>query len=157
MALSDGQIIAALSSVNTAEISVSTLALSRAVSSAVRNHAESMVTVHNTAQERQAALATTLNLTLDPSPLSNQLTEDATLTMTQLSEASDDEFDAVYLRSQVEAHMKVLMLISEQLLPSAKDDKLRTELMQTRDEVATHLDAARNASGTLADTDAGTP
>jgi putative membrane protein len=158
MSLNDGQIVAVLSAVNSSEISSGTLALDRAVSPAVKDFAQSMVTVHNTAQSRQAALATSLNLMVEQSPLSIQIAEDAAGLMTQLSMASDAEFDVAYLRSQVEAHMKVLMLINEQLLPAVQDEMLRAELMLTRDEVGTHHEAARTASATLADdADAGTP
>lgn len=157
MTLSDGQIVAVLGAVNSAEISAATLATTRAVASGVRNHAESMVATHNTAQERQATLAMSLNLSIDPSPLSTQLGDEAKTLMSELDAASDAEFDVLYLRSEIDGHMKVLMIIGEHLMPSVQNDELRAELMLTRMEVATHLDAARNASMALEDTDAGTP
>jgi|GEM_PF-6642368 len=73
--------------------------------------------------------------------------------MSELDAADAAEFDALYLRSQVDGHMKVLMLISERLLPSVKADELRDELMLARMEVATHLEGARNASTSLEDTE----
>jgi len=157
MSLSDGQIVAVLAAVNASEISQGTTAMTRAVSEGVRNFAESMVTVHNTAQARQTELAMSLGLASEVSPLSTQLGEDAKTVMAQLTAASDAEFDALYLRTQVDSHMKVLMLIGEHLLPSVTSDELRAELMLTRMEVATHLEGARNASTPLEDTDAGTP
>jgi putative membrane protein len=116
-----------------------------------------MVTVHNTAQERQTRLAMSLDLKSEVSPLSTQLGEDAKSLMSELEAAGAAEFDALYLRSQVDGHMKVLMLINERLLPSVMADELRDELMLARMEVATHLEGARNASTSLDDTDAGTP
>lgn len=157
VSLNDAQIVAVLGAVNSGEISSGTLAVERAVSSAVRNYAESMVTVHKTAQERQSLLAMELMLTQEPSPLSMQLADDASSLMDQLSAASEAEFDALYLRSQVDNHMKVLMLIEERLLPSVTNEMLRTEIMQTRTEVAAHHEGARNATSTLDDTDAGVP
>ena len=157
MSLSDGQIVAVLAAVNASEISQGTTAMTRAVSEGVRNFAESMVTVHNTAQARQTDLAMSLGLMSEVSPLSMQLGEEAKSLMAQLTAASDAEFDALYLRTQVDSHMKVLMLIGEHLLPSVTSDELRAELMLTRMEVATHLEGARNASTPLEDTDAGTP
>jgi putative membrane protein len=154
--LSDGQIVAVLAAVNATEVSLGTLAMSRGVAPGVRNFGESMVTVHNTAQERQTRLAMSLDLKSEVSPLSTQLGEDAKSLMSELEAAGAADFDAAYLRSQVDGHMKVLMLISERLIPSVMANSLRDELMLVRMEVATHLEGARNASTSLEDTDAGT-
>ncbi|HTU59421.1 MAG TPA: DUF4142 domain-containing protein [Polyangiales bacterium] len=156
VSLSDGQIVAVLAAVNASEISMGTLAMTRGVEPGVRNHGESMATVHNTAQERQNKLAMSLDLKSEVSPLSTQLGDDAKNLMAELEAADAAEFDALYLRSQVDGHMKVLMLLSERLIPSVMAEELRTELMLVRMEVATHLEGARNASTALEDTDAGT-
>lgn len=155
--LSDAQIAAVLSAVNTAETGAGTFALTRATTPAAREYAESMVEMHNTAKERQTALFNTLDLTLEPSELSVQLTDDATATMTQLMSLTDTEFDAAYLKSQADAHMKVLMIIDEHLLPNVVADTLRAELVLTRTTVAAHLDAARLALQPVQEEDAGVP
>jgi putative membrane protein len=156
MTLTDAQIAAVLSAVNTAETGAGTFALTRATTPAAREYAQSMVEMHTTAQARQTALFTTLNLTVTPSPLSAQLTDQSTATLTQLMSLSDTEFDAAYLRSQADAHTQVLMIIDAQLLPNVVADTLRAELVLTRTTVASHLDAARLAiSSVQGDTDAG--
>jgi putative membrane protein len=157
MDLSDAQIAAVLSAVNTAETGAGTFALTRATTPAAREYAESMVEMHNTAKERQTALFNALDLTLEPSTLSTQLTDDSTATMTQLMSLTDTEFDAAYLKSQADAHMKVLMIIDEQLLPNVVADTLRAELVLTRTTVAAHLDAARLALQPVQEDDAGVP
>ena len=157
MRLNDAQIAAVLSAVNTAETGVGMYAVTRATTPAVRAFAQSMVEMHNTSKERQTALFNTLMLTLETSNLSAQLTDTSTATMTQLMSVVGTEFDAAYVRSQVDAHTQVLMIIDEQLLPNVTADALRSELVLTRTQVATHIDAARTALQTLEaeDTDAG--
>lgn len=155
--LSDGQIVAILAAVNATEVSLGTLAVSRAVAPAVRNFGASMIAAHNAAQERQTRLAMSLDLTADENELSMQLAKDAESLTEELTAADAAEFDALYLRSQVDGHMKVLMLIGDRLMPSVQSEELRDELMLARMEVATHLEGARNASTALEDTDAGMP
>jgi putative membrane protein len=156
LSLTDAQIAAVLSSVNTAETGAGTFALTRATTPAAREFAQSMVEMHTTAQARQTALFTTLDITVTPSTLSTQLTDESTATMAQLMSLTDTEFDAAYLRSQADAHMEVLMIIDQQLLPNVVADALRAELVLTRTTVAAHLDAARLAAASVQeDTDAG--
>ena len=54
--MTDGQVAAVLTAVNTAETGAGTFALTRAVTPAARAFAQSMVEMHSSAQERQAAI-----------------------------------------------------------------------------------------------------
>jgi putative membrane protein len=113
-----------------------------------------MIAAHNTAQQRQTAIVNALGLTASPSPLSEQLSDNATQTQLQLQNASATEFDVLYIRSQVDMHLQVLQAIDEQLLPNVSAETLRAELVLTRTDVAAHLESARALLATFDGTDA---
>lgn len=157
--LDDGQIAEIANVVNTGEVALGTLALNRATLPAAREYAQSMITLHTAAQDRQAALLSTLGVTPTPSSLSERLTEDATAIRATLESADDASFDLLYIRSQVDLHARVLATIDEQLVPNVTAEELRAELVLTRAEVATHLEEAQTILATLevGDADAGVP
>jgi predicted outer membrane protein len=140
--LNDGQIAEITSVVNSAEISLGTLALNRAQLPATQDYARSMITMHTAAQERQTALVGASGLTPSPSAISAQLTDDVVLVRDQLESATVAELDVLYLRSQVALHSTVLETYDEQLLPNVTSDQLRAELVVARVEVAAHLEEA---------------
>jgi predicted outer membrane protein len=146
--------------VNTGEIALGMLALSRAQLPATRDYAQSMVSMHQSAQERQAALVAAIGVTPSPSSISSQLTDDAVRVRSQLESAADAEVDVLYIRSQVELHANVLETIDEQLLPNVSADMLREELVVARVMVAAHLETAQALLVTLEGvdgSDAGVP
>lgn len=157
--LTDGQIVNFASTANAGEISLAMVALNRAQIPAVRDYAQTMISGHNTAQARQTALATSLQLTATTSPLSEQLSENAAQVLKQLQNASVTDFDILYVQSQIDVHTQVLQALNDQLLPSVSADALQAELLVTRTEVQAHLETARALLVTLEtlDTDAGVP
>jgi putative membrane protein len=156
--LSDAQIAAVTSAANTGEISLAMLALTRAQLPATRAFAQMMSDMHGAAQTRQNAVLDVLDLTVAANPVSMQLERDAMQVMTQLNTAAPNQFDLLYIRSQVEIHTKVLSIIDGQLLVSVDAPALRADLVLTRTEVAAHLAAAQVLLDQLEDlTDAGVP
>jgi putative membrane protein len=158
MTLSDAQIAAVTTAANTGEISLAMLALTRAQLPATRSFAQMMIDMHSAAQTRQNAVLDVLDLMIAANPVSMQLERDAMQVTTQLNTAAPNQFDLLYIRSQVEIHTKVLSIIDDQLLPSVSAPALRADLVLTRTEVAAHLAAARVLLDQLEDlTDAGVP
>ncbi|HTU57718.1 MAG TPA: DUF4142 domain-containing protein [Polyangiales bacterium] len=157
--LNDGQIAEITSVVNTGEISLNTLAATRAIVPAAQDYAQAMVAMHTTAQERQTALVNSLGITASSSALSARLTEDVARIRTTLESAEALDFDLLYIRTQVDLHARVLLTIDEQLLPNVTAEQLRAELVVARAEVAMHLQEAQTILATLevGDTDAGVP
>jgi len=156
--LSDAQIAAVTSAANTGEISLAMLALTRAQLPATRSFAQMMSDMHSAAQTRQNAVFDVLDLTIAANPVSMQLERDAMQVTTQLNSAAPNQFDLLYIRSQVDIHTKVLSIIDDQLLVSVSAPALRAELTLTRTEVAAHLAAAQVLLDQLEDlTDAGVP
>ncbi|MET0389649.1 MAG: DUF4142 domain-containing protein [Polyangiales bacterium] len=141
-ALTAPQIAAITSTVNKGEISMGELALERSRDAPVREYAQMMIDMHTAAESRQLALLQQLAVTPAENPVSVQLQRDADVMASDLQDASDADFDTAYVEGQRDVHAKVLTLVDEQLIPSAREATLRDELTKTRGEVQQHLDLA---------------
>jgi predicted outer membrane protein len=61
-----------------------------------------------------------------------------------LQAASDEEFDEIFLRGQIDAHQMTLSLIEDTMLPSAQAQQMKDELTMMRSTVMMHLDQVRD-------------
>jgi putative membrane protein len=129
--------------VNTAEIDQAKLAQRRAKAPAVKRFADMMVNHHNQALREQAKLVKKLSLTPADSGTAATLRADGQKTLETLKSADAADFDAAYLKSQVDGHQKVLDLLDTQLLPSAKTPEVADALRKGRAAVAEHLSEAQ--------------
>jgi putative membrane protein len=141
--LSDAQIAAVTTAVNSGEIQLGTIALSRGRLANVRAFAQEMITMHGAAQDRATALLQSLNITPVENNLSTQLEQEAQRVGVMLQNANAAGFDLAYVQSQVDLHTRVLALIDDTLLPSATAAALRTDLALVRGDVQRHLTEAQ--------------
>ena len=58
-----------------------------------------------------------------------------------------NDFEGAYLDAMIQGHTEVLKMIDDQLLPSAKDAALQAHLKTTRNDVAQHLEKAKQLKG----------
>jgi predicted outer membrane protein len=154
--LSPAQVVGVAAALNTGEIEAGTLAQGKAVSTAAKDYASMMVTMHTAAQQRQAALG------VAPAPSPEQMTV-TTMAATALQNLqtlpAGPSFDTAYLESQVLMHTNARNLIDNLLLPNAANaPALRDELTRTRGEVVAHLTQAMAllGDGGVSGADAGT-
>jgi putative membrane protein len=154
--LTDPEIASVALTANMGEIEQGDIAETKAQNPAVVALATMLVDMHTAAEQRENALATTLSITPQDNAISSQLRSASSSIVMQLNSASTGDFDAVYVRAQVQVHEQVLDTIDNVLLPDVTNAMLRAELMTTRGEVESHLTAARALAATLdIDTDAG--
>ncbi len=139
--LSDNQIIKILSTANNGEIMQANAALPKLKMAQVRQYAQMMIREHSANEQKGQALATRLMLTPQTSEISKLLQRDSDKIVDKLNRSSSD-IDKDYMKSQVEVHRKVLMVIDKKLIPNAKNSDLKNMLVQTRTAVATHLKMA---------------
>lgn len=142
-ALTEAQMAKLSELVNTAEVDQGKLAQRRAKAPAVKRFAEMMVNHHNLALREQVKLVKKLNLSPADSATAATLRADGQKTLETLKSANAADFDAAYLKSQVDGHQKVLDLLDTQLLPSAKTPEVADALRKGRAAVETHLSEAR--------------
>jgi putative membrane protein len=148
-ALTDGQILKALSTANGGEVMAAQVAKPLLQNGAASNYAQMMIDEHGAANEQTLALVATKHLAPAPSDVSKSLEADAAALLTLLSKTPLAAFDKVYIDSQVAAHGEVLSLIDSRLLPDASDADIKALLSTLRTSVAAHLSAAQTISATL--------
>jgi len=154
--LSDAQIASVLLTADDGEVQQNTLAASKAIAPAARAFAQDLVNMHRAAASRLTTLLTTLNLNAQGNTVTDSLRKDSERIVAKLQDEPSVTFDMAYLQSQIDVHIKVLNLIDQTLLPSAKNEQLRNEIAVVRGEVALHLARARMLAETLnLDVDAG--
>lgn len=150
LAISDADIGQIITTANQGEIDQANAALAKASSADVRAFAQMMVTDHTNALTNAANLLTSRNITPNTSnDLSAQLQNGSHETISALNTYSGASFDRQYIDSQVNLHQWLLSELDNQLIPSARDRRLRDLLETMRTSVAMHLDRARQIQGTL--------
>ena len=144
--LNDSQVARITNDANSAEVEQGKLARSKAKDPRVKKFAERMVKHHTEAKDKQAKL----NLQTASSDMAMKLEQDADKTLSDLKANSDASFDAEYMADQVKEHQQVLDSIDRDLLPSAKNDDLKSYLKDIRSTVESHLKDARDIQTKLA-------
>lgn len=139
------------------EIESSELALDRSENENVQAFAEQMVQDHEAVAERLAArLDERDDELMDPDTAGLDVKHAEMLT--QLQEASDEEFDSLYLQMQLQAHEEAVALF-EGFAESGNDQDLQRFAEETLPSLQGHLEMVRDlasASGADAsDADAG--
>jgi putative membrane protein len=152
-ALSDGQILNVLGIVDSGEIDQAKLAQQRSKNSRVKDFAGKMIEHHSESKDKAEELAEEANLSREDSAPAGELRTGAKQVMqTLLAEQQGAVFDRLYVDSQVDQHAKVLDLIEQRLIPSASNDKLRNQLVETRTMVTNHLSDARELQNEISTT-----
>ncbi len=137
---SDEDIAAVIEAINKSEVDAGQLARSKAQSADVKSFAAMMVGDHTTALQQETALMSKEHLTPNPSSSTCQsLTTDAQQEASALQQKSGPDFDRAYMDAMVQGHQKVLGMLDDTLIPSAKDAQLKAHLMSLRSHVEMHL------------------
>lgn len=148
-ALTDEAVLHAARTASIGEVEQAEVALLRADDPLVVDFAELMVAEHSSAIALAQSLADSEDLTPEQNPISRMLQADSARIILELEAANDEEFDRVYMESQVTAHEEVLILLDDTLIPQADNAALETYLMSTRTHVSEHLESAESIVETL--------
>jgi putative membrane protein len=148
--LRDGQILKVVDLANTGEVQQAQLAKSKATNPQVKQFAAMMIKDHSQANQKAMKLAKAAGVTEEESPAAAKLELKASQTMDTLKAVGPSGFDAAYMSAQVEQHQAVLDMLSNTLVPSATNPKLKTELEATRTVVQRHLGHAMQIQETIA-------
>jgi putative membrane protein len=148
-ALDDPEILHVALTANQGEVAEGQVAVTRASSTKVQAFAEMMVNDHSEAVDDVMALSESSGIGLRSNPTSDALATDADATVEALTAVSDDDFDAVYMQSQVATHEQVLTLLRSTLIAQADDDDLRALLSKMESTVEEHLSEAKDVKDAL--------
>lgn len=147
--LTDEQVLEVTHVANQGEIAQGKLAQQKAKDPRVKKFASMMVKDHGDADAKGAALAKKNQWSMTESPISTTLKSEGDTATQELKGLSGAEFDRAYVDAQVQAHRSVLDAIDRDLLPSARNEDVRTMLQTVRAKVAGHLDEAKRLSAAL--------
>ncbi|MGZ6479633.1 MAG: DUF4142 domain-containing protein [Bdellovibrionales bacterium] len=145
----DGQIAKVLTTINDGEIDAAKMELKNGKNPDARSFAQTMIDEHKRNLKDTKELAKKNSLDPKSSDLSKSLETDANSNNNDLKKADKAAFDQAYLKEQIKMHESALQVIDGQLLPKVENPNLRKHLEETRKEVATHLDRAKEIQSKL--------
>jgi putative membrane protein len=146
--LTEGQSLQILDTVDSGEIAQGQLAVTKASAQSVRDFANDMIEQHSRAKQEGAQYAQQNNITPAPSKLSNKLENHGADVLHKLQTQEGADFDAAYMKAQVEQHQEVLKKLDNRLIPSASA-RARTHLETAREMVHHHLVKAKEIQASL--------
>ncbi|RZA17991.1 MAG: DUF4142 domain-containing protein [Proteobacteria bacterium] len=147
--LTDDQIHGVVSVANQGEIDVAKIALKQGKDKSVKDFANMMVKEHGKVKKDLMGLAKTAKIKNGDSPTKQTFEEAGQASMTRLKALKAVEFDKAYAEDQVKAHQDLLNTLDTELIPSAKNEKLKALLEKIKPSVAAHLDQAKAISQKL--------
>src|SRR3954471_17827837 len=110
------------------DIAAGKQALARSHNKAVRQFAEEMVRDHQAVNDKALALVKKLHVTPEANPTSASLTKQADATLAKLGHLHGRAFDRAYADNEVAFHKTVNGALESTLIPSAKNDQLKSLL-----------------------------
>lgn len=110
------------------DIAAARQALARSHNKTVRSFAREMVRDHQAVNNKALALVKKLHVTPEANATSSALSRDATATRARLSRLRGHAFDRAYLANEVSYHKTVNSALKSTLIPSAKNEQLKSLL-----------------------------
>ncbi|MGQ0563338.1 MAG: DUF4142 domain-containing protein [Gemmatimonadota bacterium] len=148
----DPEIAHILQTSNAIALRRATLAQKNPHDAAVRSLADSISAQHSALNTNTIRLLHAINLV----PVNNQhsriMDSDADAAQRELGAQSGREFDRTYVDHVVTFHQRMLDLLDDVLLPTARNPQLRDELQRSRALIARHLERARELQQSYVDT-----
>ena len=140
--LTDAQISKVLITINEGEIDAAKIAEDKAQTAPVKDFAKMMINDHKKNEADTKKIGKKMKGD-DDSDLAKTLKEDAKNSNKDLKKNDKKAIDNAYLAQQVTMHEKALAVLNDNLIPSAKDENLKSHLQQTSAAVTKHLEHAK--------------
>lgn len=147
-ALSEGQQLQVLSTLDALEIEQGHAAVTKAHTPAVRAFAAASVEAHGKAREERAQWATLRDSPLTESALSRALSTRGRTTLQALLGADADSFDRLYIATQLAQQQNTLQLLDAQLLPAAQG-RARSPVLEAGELARRQLSLAQQVNAAL--------
>jgi putative membrane protein len=141
--LSDSEIVHVADVVNNGEVEQAQIAKTKAKNPKVKQFAARMLTDHRKAEQTDAKVVEREGIIPEESATATEIAGQSTAALEALRTAEPGpNFDRLYIERQVAQHEKVLDLLDKQLIPSAANGKVESELEKTRGMATRHLTQA---------------
>ena len=144
----DANIFALLDEANMGDSAAGALASTKGTSSALRDFGRRMARDHHTLRVQGEALAKRMKITPIP-PDEDNLIADAQKNLDNLNAtAKGKDFDKAYIDSEVEAHKRVLELVTR-AMEEAESTELKNLIQKAAPVIRDHLDLAQSIQTSL--------
>ncbi|RDJ97670.1 DUF4142 domain-containing protein [Cupriavidus lacunae] len=147
--VNDAQIASIVVTANQVDINAGKLAKSKASAKDVKAFAQQMITDHTGVNKSATALVKKLKVKPEDNPTSASLKSDGDKNLSKLKGLKGAEFDNAYIDNEVVYHQAVLDAIDKTLIPSAKNDELKSLLVKVRPALVAHLEHAKQIQSSL--------
>lgn len=147
-ALSDGQILQVVKTLNDAEIKQANEAIDESKSADIKALAEMIKADHEAANDQIDGLLKG-DLDLDDSALNKTLAKENEATHERLQDLDGAQYDCAYVQQQVAEHQSAIDLSKTQLSVNAKDPAIKTFLTGLAPKLQHHQEMAQASLGKL--------
>lgn len=137
--IDDQQVVEIILAIDRTEMTEANEAPNNDASQSVRLYAKYLSRQHRRNLERTLSLSKELGLEPKESPLSSKITLQGIESLKTLSELSGKAFDTAFVNITVKDHQGVIEIIDTQLLPGAKNPKLKMLVKKFRAMIEDHL------------------
>jgi putative membrane protein len=152
VAVNESDALGMVIAVDEHEVAAAKQARSKNVSAPVMAYADMMIKEHTANMEKARGLEDGANVQVGTGPQVASLRTNSETARNRLGAMAGQDYERAYVEEMVNGHQRTLTMLESQLIPAAQNDAVRTFLMQTRDAVAKHLEAARQLQTQLGGT-----
>jgi putative membrane protein len=143
----DAEVLAFVNAVNVNEILAAAAAQKKKISGPVMDYAKMLHTEHGANMAKTNQLGLSISVTPSITKAVDGVMKKGAGELATLIPMDGKDFEAGYLDAMIKGHTEVLAMIDNQLMKTAKNDKLKAHLTETRGHVAMHLDQAKKLKG----------
>lgn len=143
----DAEVLAFVNAVNVNEILAAAEAQKKKISGPVMDYAKMLQTEHGANMAKTNALGLSINVTPSITKAVDAEIKKGAGGLAMLVPMDGKDFESAYLDAMIKGHTDVLAMIDNQLMKTAKNDKLKSHLTETRGHVAMHLEQAKKLKG----------
>jgi putative membrane protein len=147
---SDAEILAVVNAVDRHEIAAAAVALKKDMKPEAKAFAKMLRKEHDANQSKTKKLGKRLDIKPASSATSDSLVAKGAREMADLTVKTGQEFEKAYIDAMVQGHDEALQMLDTQLIPSAKNDAVKTHLGEVRGHIASHLEQAKRLQGAQA-------
>lgn len=135
--------LATVAAVDRSEILISILALNKKSGSDVNDFAKMMVDQHGSNLTQIMEMANNSRISALKSSAAEKIKINGNKEMLKLAGLQDEQFDKAYVDAMVNGHQAALDMIDKQLMKTAKSEKVKLFLTNTKNAVIQHLNDAK--------------
>jgi putative membrane protein len=145
----DPQIAHIVVTANQVDIDAGKLAKGKTKNKEVKAFAQQMITDHTAVNKQATELAGKLKVKPEANPTSESLKTGGDANIAKLKGMKGKAFDKAYVDQEVTYHQAVLDAIDKTLVPSAKNEELKSLIVKVRPAIAAHLEHAKHLQSQL--------